>query len=193
MTLARWRNAGVAASGELGLIHGRRARILLGMPLGFGRWAAALAFKWESALPGAGLTHHPRSGAIPVSHKPGSSFAYGANDMEKTVGLSRRHVVFNQANLWSSQDLRYHWRFILFFVGAIFEDAGRRASGLDVKVRPMQALAQQLASGAWSRFWRSPESGEHDPDDDGDWSESARAARLLDSLGIVREMLAAGC
>jgi PiT family inorganic phosphate transporter len=79
------------------------------------------------------------------------AFAYGANDMEKTVGLiavglsfhnhAQSAVFFGPAPIIGA--------FLLFFLGALFGGSriARRVGFGVLKVRPMQALAQQLASG----------------------------------------------
>jgi PiT family inorganic phosphate transporter len=79
------------------------------------------------------------------------AFAYGANDMEKSVGLIAVAMSFpnhGQAVVFSGPT-PIIGAFILFFVGAIFGGSrvARRIGSGVLKVRPMQALAQQLASG----------------------------------------------
>jgi PiT family inorganic phosphate transporter len=130
------------------------ARVLLGIPisvLGGGFLALALYLAVRRVL-----------GARPHAYMLGlarlqfmtagiQAFAYGANDMEKTVGLIAvgasfpnhgQHVVF-------SEPAPIIGAFILFFAGAVFGGwrVARRIGFGVLKVRPMQAFAQQLASG----------------------------------------------
>jgi PiT family inorganic phosphate transporter len=80
------------------------------------------------------------------------AFAYGANDMEKTVGLLAVGMSFpnhGQAVAFSSA-APIIGAFVCFYFGAITGGsrvAGRVGLGV-LKVRPMQAFSQQLASGA---------------------------------------------
>lgn len=79
------------------------------------------------------------------------SFAYGANDMEKSVGLIAVALSFaspHQPPSFSSA-VPIIGAFGFFYVGALFGGwrvASRIGFGV-LKVRPVQALAQQLASG----------------------------------------------
>jgi len=79
------------------------------------------------------------------------AFAYGANDMEKSVGLIAVALSFanhNQPALFSGA-VPIIGAFGFFYVGALFGGwrvASRIGFGV-LKVRPVQALAQQLASG----------------------------------------------
>jgi PiT family inorganic phosphate transporter len=80
------------------------------------------------------------------------AFAYGANDMEKTVGLIAVGMSFpnhGQAVAFSNA-APIIGAFGFFYVGALIGGsrvAGRVGLGV-LKVRPMQALSQQLASGS---------------------------------------------
>jgi PiT family inorganic phosphate transporter len=79
------------------------------------------------------------------------AFAYGANDMEKSVGLIAVALSFanhSQPALFSGA-VPIIGAFGFFYVGALFGGwrvASRIGFGV-LKVRPVQALAQQLASG----------------------------------------------
>jgi PiT family inorganic phosphate transporter len=131
------------------------ARVLVGMPISVlgGGLLALVVYRAIRRLLGtrphasllrlAGL--QPFTAAV-------QAFAYGANDMEKTVGLlavgmslpSEGHaVVFAGA-------APIIGAFVCFYVGAITGGsrvAGRVGLGV-LKVRPTQALSQQLASGS---------------------------------------------
>jgi PiT family inorganic phosphate transporter len=80
------------------------------------------------------------------------AFAYGANDMEKTVGLMAVAASFSshaQSTVFSGP-APIIGAFLVFFVGALLGGPriARRIGFGVLKVRPMQALAQQLASGS---------------------------------------------
>jgi PiT family inorganic phosphate transporter len=146
----------VAASGELGLIHWRGvARILIGMPisvLGGGLLALLLYVGVRRGL--GGRSHASMLGLARFQFATAGiqAFAYGANDMEKTVGLIAVGMSFpnhGQALVFSGP-APIIGAFILFFVGAIFGGwrVARRIGFGVLKVRPMQALTQQLASGS---------------------------------------------
>jgi PiT family inorganic phosphate transporter len=80
------------------------------------------------------------------------AFAYGANDMEKTVGLIAVGVSFANPHqeVAFSSPLPIIGAFGFFYVGALiggWRVASRIGFGV-FKVRPVQALAQQLASGS---------------------------------------------
>ncbi len=145
----------VAAGGELGLIHWRGvARILLGMPISVlgGGMLALLLYAGVRRFLG-GRSHASILGLARLQFATAAiqAFAYGANDMEKTVGLIAVGLSFpnhGQAVVFSGPT-PIIGAFILFFLGAIFGGArvARRIGSGVLKVRPMQALAQQLASG----------------------------------------------
>ena len=145
----------VAVSGDLALIHWRGvARILLGMPisvLGGGLLALALYVGVRRFL--GGQSHASILGLARFQFATAGiqAFAYGANDMEKSVGLIAVAMSFpnhGQAVVFSGPT-PIIGAFILFFVGAIFGGSrvARRIGSGVLKVRPMQALAQQFASG----------------------------------------------
>jgi len=80
------------------------------------------------------------------------AFAYGANDMEKAVGLLGVGLAFSGFNqtLTIGGLAPIIGAFVLFYVGAMvggWRVASRIGYGV-LKVRPMQALSQQLASGS---------------------------------------------
>lgn len=146
----------VAASGELEEIHWRGvARILLGIPisvLGGGLLALALYVGVRRFL--GGQPHAALLGLARWQFATAGiqAFAYGANDMEKSVGLIAVAMSFSnhgQPVVFSSP-APIIGAFILFFTGAIFGGwrVARRIGFGVLRVRPMQALAQQLASGA---------------------------------------------
>jgi len=145
----------MAASGELGLIHWRGvARILVGIPisvLGGGVLALVLYAGVRRFL--GGRSHASMLGLARFQFVSAGiqAFAYGANDMEKTVGLIAVGLSFpnhGQAVLFSGP-APIIGAFILFFAGAVLGGwrVARRIGFGVLKVRPMQALAQQLASG----------------------------------------------
>jgi PiT family inorganic phosphate transporter len=131
------------------------ARVLIGMPisvLGGGLLALIIYSALRRALgtrPHASLLRLARlqilTGAL-------QAFAYGANDMEKTVGLLAVGISFSgqgHAVAFASA-APIIGAFVCFYVGAITGGsrvAGRVGLGV-LKVRPTQALSQQLASGS---------------------------------------------
>jgi PiT family inorganic phosphate transporter len=146
----------VAASGELGLIHWRGvARILLGMPISVlgGGLLALLLYVGARRILG-GRSHASVLGLARFQFATAGiqAFAYGANDMEKTVGLIAVGMSFPNHGqpLVFSGLAPIIGAFILFFVGAVFGGwrVARRIGFGVLKVRPMQALTQQLASGS---------------------------------------------
>jgi len=145
----------VAASGRLGLIHWNGvARILLGIPisvLGGGLLALALYVGVRRFLGGQSHASILSLARLQFATAGVQAFAYGANDMEKTVGLIAVGMSFpnhGQAVVFASP-APIIGAFILFFAGAVFGGwrVARRIGFGVLKVRPMQALAQQLASG----------------------------------------------
>jgi inorganic phosphate transporter, PiT family len=79
------------------------------------------------------------------------AFAYGTNDMEKTVGLIAvaASFAFQTASSWYVGPAAVVGAFVMFYAGALIGGwrVARRIGFRVLKVRPMQALAQQLASG----------------------------------------------
>jgi len=131
------------------------ARVLLGMPisvLGGGLLALALYALIRRVLgsqPHAGVLRLARFQPLTAAVQ---AFAYGANDMEKTVGLLAVALAFSGFNqtLTIGGPAPIICAFVLFYVGALvggWRVASRIGYGV-LKVRPMQALSQQLASGS---------------------------------------------
>jgi inorganic phosphate transporter, PiT family len=146
----------VAVNGQVSLIHWRGvARILLGMPISvFGGGLLAL-FLYVGVRRVLGAQSHAsllNLARFQFATAAFQAFAYGANDMEKTVGLVAVGMSFpnhGQPVVFSGP-APIIGAFVLFFVGAVFGGwrVARRIGFGVLKVRPMQALAQQLASGA---------------------------------------------
>lgn len=145
----------VAVSGRPDAIHWSGvARVLLGMPisvLGGGLLALTvyasirrLLGQWSNAS----IISLARWQLVTA---PLQAFAYGSNDMEKTVGLIAVGGTFFQAGSTATYGLvSIVAGFVLFYAGAMVGGwrVARRIGFGVVKVRPAQALAQQLASGA---------------------------------------------
>jgi PiT family inorganic phosphate transporter len=145
----------VAVNGQLGLIHWRGvARILLGMPIsvfGGGLLALFLYAGVRRVLGGQPHASLLRVARFQFATAAFQAFAYGANDMEKTIGLVAVGMSFpnhGQPVVFSGL-APIIGAFILFFVGAIFGGwrVARRIGYGVLKVRPMQALSQQVSSG----------------------------------------------
>ena len=142
----------VAASGNVALIHWNGvARILLGIPisvLGGGLLALVLYAGVRRVLGRRSHASILSLAQLQFATAGVQAFAYGANDMEKTVGLIAVGMSFpNHGQLVVFSGLApIIGAFILFFVGAVF--VARRIGFGVLKVRPMQALAQQFASGS---------------------------------------------
>jgi PiT family inorganic phosphate transporter len=131
------------------------ARVLIGMPISvLGGGLLALFLYWL-VLKVLGSRSHAAIldlARLQFVTAGVQAFAYGANDMEKTIGLiavgasvpsPTHNVAFaNLAPIIAA--------FILFYVGALFGGwrIARRIGFGVLRVRPMQALAQQLASGS---------------------------------------------
>lgn len=146
----------VAANGEVEQVRWSGvARILLGIPisvLGGGLLALALYAGSRRVLgsrPHASILSLARFQFATAGIQ---AFAYGANDMEKSVGLIAVALSFPNHGqpLVFSSPAPIIGAFILFFTGAILGGwrVARRIGFGVLKVRPMQALAQQLASGS---------------------------------------------
>jgi inorganic phosphate transporter, PiT family len=146
----------VLVAGGQGVIHWAGvARILIGMPisvLGGGVLALVLYRTTRRLLgtrPHASLLGLARFQFVTAAIQ---AFAYGANDMEKTVGLIAVGMSFpnhGQAVVFSGA-APIIAAFGFFYAGALIGGsrvAGRVGLGV-LKVRPMQALSQQLASGS---------------------------------------------
>lgn len=130
------------------------ARVLIGMPVSvLGGVVLALAVYWAIRRLFGTQAHAAllRVARLQLLTAAVQSFAYGANDMEKTVGLIA--VALAMANQHEgavfSSPLPIIGAFGFFYVGALvggWRVASRIGFGV-LKVRPVQALAQQLASG----------------------------------------------
>ncbi|HEV2033653.1 MAG TPA: anion permease [Candidatus Dormibacteraeota bacterium] len=146
----------VVAAGDQRAIHwGGVSRVLIGMPvsvLGGGILALVVYAAIRRYL--GSMSHGSILGLarFQLATAAIQAFAYGANDMEKTVGLiavsmsfhnhAHAAVFFGPAPIIGA--------FLLFLLGALFGGSriARRVGFGVLKVRPMQALAQQLASGS---------------------------------------------
>jgi PiT family inorganic phosphate transporter len=130
------------------------ARVLIGIPISVlgGGLLALLVYRAMRRLFGT----RPHASLLRVARLQFFSaalqaFAYGANDMEKTVGLLAVGMSFsNQGHAVAfASAAPIIGAFVCFYVGAITGGsrvAGRVGLGV-LKVRPTQALSQQLASG----------------------------------------------
>lgn len=139
-----------------GAVHWRGVeRVLLGIPLSvFGGGLLALVVYWTirrllGTRPHATLLDLSR---FQLATAALQAFAYGANDMEKTVGLLGVGLSFSAHNhpLTFVGATPIIGAFVFFYLGALmggWRVASRMGFGV-VKVRPMQALSQQLASGS---------------------------------------------
>ena len=142
-------------AGQGGAIHWPGvARVLIGMPLSVlgGGLLALLTYASTWRL----LGRWPHASIISLARwqllsAPVQAFAYGANDMEKTVGLIAVAASFpaHAGGVTFSGRIPIFGAFVLFYAGALFGGwrVARRIGFGVLKVRPMQALAQQLASG----------------------------------------------
>jgi PiT family inorganic phosphate transporter len=131
------------------------ARILLGMPISVlgGGLLALIVYRtvrrFLGRRPHAALLGLARFQFVSASIQ---AFAYGANDMAKTVGLIAVGLSFSNEGhaVAFASAAPIIGAFASFYVGALIGGsrvAGRVGLGV-LKVRPMQALSQQLASGA---------------------------------------------
>jgi len=105
--------------------------------------------RWFGTRPHASLLRFSRLQLLTAAVQ---AFAYGANDMEKTVGLLAVGMSFsNQGHAVAfARATPIIGAFVCFYVGAITGGsrvAGRVGLGV-LKVRPTQALSPQLASGS---------------------------------------------
>ena len=146
----------VLAGGDESDIHWSGvARVLVGMPVSvLGGGALALIVYGATRRV---LGNRPHASLLAVARfqfltAAIQAFAYGANDMEKTVGLIAVGMSFpNHGQLVAFFGAApIIGAFVSFYVGALIGGsrvAGRVGLGV-LKVRPMQALSQQLASGS---------------------------------------------
>jgi predicted phosphate transport protein (TIGR00153 family) len=183
----------VLASGGRSAVHWAGvARVLVGMPVSvLGGGLLALALYWAIRR---FLGTHAHAAMLQIARlqlltAAVQAFAYGANDMEKSVGLIAVGMSFSNQHqqVAFSRPLPIIGAFGFFYVGALvggWRVASRIGFGV-LKVRPMQALAQQFASGTVvGRARRGRRAGEHDADDRW-WIGRRRrgAARLFGAVG----------
>ena len=144
----------VLTAGEHSVIHWAGvARVLLGIPISvLGGGLLALLIYWTirrllGTQPHAALLDLSR---FQLATAAAQAFAYGANDMEKTVGLIAVGLAFSNQPLTFSSPVPIIGAFGFFYLGALvggWRVASRIGYGV-LRVRPMQALSQQLASGS---------------------------------------------
>jgi PiT family inorganic phosphate transporter len=142
--------------GDRSVIHWSGvARVLIGMPisvLGGGLLALLIYGAIRRLLGTRPHASMLRLARLQFFSAAAQAFAYGANDMEKTVGLLAVGMSFsNQGHAVAfASAAPIIGAFVCFYVGAITGGsrvAGRVGLGV-LKVRPTQALSQQLASGS---------------------------------------------
>ncbi len=145
----------VLAAAQHATIHWRGvARVLIGMPISVvaGGLLALIAYALVRRLLGrlsnSAVIGLARWQVVTASFQ---AFAYGSNDMEKTIGLIAVAASFSihAAPTWFFGPAAAFSAFALFYAGALIGGwrVARRVGFGVLKVRPMQALAQQLASG----------------------------------------------
>jgi PiT family inorganic phosphate transporter len=144
----------LATGDQRGINWSGVSRVLIGMPvsvLGGGLLALVVYAAIRRYL--GSMSHGAMLGLAKFQLATAAiqAFAYGGNDMEKTVGLlavglsfsnhAHSTMFFGPAPIIGA--------FLLFLVGALFGGSriARRVGFGVLKVRPMQALSQQLASG----------------------------------------------
>jgi inorganic phosphate transporter, PiT family len=143
------------ASGGRSVVHWNGvARVLIGMPISvLGGGLLALIVYWTirkflGTQAHAALLQVARLQLLTAAIQ---AFAYGANDMEKSVGLIAVGISFaNHQPAAFNSAVPIIGAFLFFFLGALvggWRVASRIGFGV-LKVRPVQALAQQLASGS---------------------------------------------
>lgn len=145
----------VLASGGHAVVHWPGVvRVLIGMPASvFGGGLLALMVYWGmrklmGTRPHAAMLELARFQLVTAAIQ---AFAYGANDMEKSVGLIAVGIALGRhsTTVAFSSPIPIIGAFVLFYVGALvggWRVASRIGFGV-LRVRPVQALAQQLASG----------------------------------------------
>jgi len=145
----------VLASGGRSAVHWAGvARVLIGMPISvLGGGLLALAVYWAIRRFFGTQAHSAllQVARLQLLTAAVQAFAYGANDMEKSVGLIAVGISFGNQHqqVAFSSPLPIIGAFAFFYVGALvggWRVASRIGFGV-LKVRPVQALAQQLASG----------------------------------------------
>jgi inorganic phosphate transporter, PiT family len=138
------------------VVHWRGvARVLIGMPISvLGGGLLALFLYWLVLKLLGSRSHASILGLARLQFATAAiqAFAYGANDMEKTIGLIAVGVSVSSRgpNVAFTNIAPIIAAFLLFYLGALFGGwrIARRIGFGVLKVRPMQALAQQLASGS---------------------------------------------
>jgi inorganic phosphate transporter, PiT family len=144
----------LASPGRADVHWGGVARVLLGMPVSvLGGGFLALAVYWTIRRL---LGTHPHAALLDLARfqfltAAIQAFAYGANDMEKSVGLIAIGLSIGDHHqvVEFSSPIPIIGAFAFFYLGALlggWRVASRIGFGV-LKVRPVQALAQQLASG----------------------------------------------
>ena len=145
----------VLASGGHSAVHWAGvARVLIGIPVSvLGGGLLALVVYWTirrllGTQAHAAMLQLARLQLVTAGIQ---AFAYGANDMEKSVGLIAVSTSFasHHQQVAFSSPLPIIGAFGFFYVGALlggWRVASRIGFGV-LRVRPVQALAQQLASG----------------------------------------------
>lgn len=129
------------------------ARVLIGMPISVLGGGLLALFVYGSIRRVFGTRPHAsllRLSRLQFLTAAAQAFAYGGNDMEKTVGLIAVGMSFPTAGhaVAFASAAPIIGAFVCFYVGAITGGsrvAGRVGLGV-LKVRPTQALSQQLAS-----------------------------------------------
>jgi PiT family inorganic phosphate transporter len=143
----------LASDGRSQIHWGGVGRVLIGMPVSvLGGGLLSLAIYWAirrllGTQPHASLLRLARFQLLTAAIQ---AFAYGANDMEKSVGLIAVSLTFaDHQQVSFSNPLPIIGAFGFFYLGALvggWRVASRIGFGV-LKVRPVQAFAQQLASG----------------------------------------------
>jgi PiT family inorganic phosphate transporter len=146
----------VLAAGHPTVIHWPGvARVLLGMPISVlgGGLLALVVYGAIRRLLGT-QSHASIIGLAKLQPITAAmqAFAYGANDMEKTVGLIAVGMALpdHARSVAFAEPAPIIGAFVLFYIGALVGGwrVARRIGFGVLTVRPMQALAQQLASGS---------------------------------------------
>ena len=146
----------VLASGGHSVVHWAGvARVLIGMPISVLGGGALALVVYRTIRRFLGTRAHAallKLARLQLLTAAVQAFAYGANDMEKSVGLIA--VGLSLANhhqqVAFSSPVPIIGAFGFFYIGALvggWRVASRIGFGV-LKVRPVQALAQQLASGS---------------------------------------------
>jgi PiT family inorganic phosphate transporter len=145
----------LASGGTSGLSWTGVARVLIGIPVSVAAGCVLALVVYRAIRRFLGAHAHAavlRIARLQFLTAAVQSFAYGANDMEKSIGLIAVGLSFaNQhAPVSFSGPVPIIGAFVFFCVGALvggWRVASRIGFGV-LKVRPAQALAQQFASGS---------------------------------------------